>query len=118
MIAPLASKDDGQLLLSKIPSLEDVNDGDNQSLVDFLGNISLAITQAAAFIRENSMTVQACIHELNASDLDLQDYLDENLPDLRRYPGSENSVNRTRKLSFDQIAKHSPRAADLLSLMV
>ena len=100
------------------PRLKNVNDGDIQILVEILGNIPLAITQAAAFIQENSMTVQTYIEELKASDSDLQDYLDENLPDPRRYPDSENSITRTWKLSFDQIAKHLPRAANLLSLMV
>jgi len=118
MITPLASRDAEQLLRSKIPRLENVNDEDIQILVEILGNIPLAITQAAAFIQENSMTVKTYIQELKASDSDLQDYLDENLPDPRRYPGSENSVTRTWKLSFDQIAKHLPRAANLLSLMV
>ena len=118
MITPLAPRDAEQLLRSKIPRSEKPNDEDIQILVEILGNIPLAITQAAAFIQENSMTVKIYIEELKASDSDLQDYLDENLPDPRRYPGSENSVTRTWKLSFDQITKHLPRAANLLSLMV
>ena len=118
MITPLASKDAEQLLLSKIPPLDTVNHENLQTLVEILGQIPLAITQAAAFIQENSMSVQTYIDELKASDSDLQDYLDESLPDPRRYPHSENSVTRTWKLSFDHIAKHFPRAADILSLMV
>jgi tetratricopeptide (TPR) repeat protein len=117
-IEALPPKDAEQLLVSKIPRLENPNSADIYSLNEILGNIPLAITQAAAFIRENSMTVEAYIKELKTSDSDLQDYLDENLPDPRRYPDSENSVARTWKLSFDQIAKHFPAAADLLSLMV
>jgi tetratricopeptide (TPR) repeat protein len=118
IIKPLAARDAEQLLQSKIPRIENGSDEHGQILVEILGNIPLAITQAAAFIQENSMTVQTYILELKASDSDLQDYLDENLPDPRRYPGSENSVTRTWKLSFDQIARQMPRAADLLSLMV
>jgi tetratricopeptide (TPR) repeat protein len=118
MITPLASKDAGQLLMSKISALEIVDNKNVENLVEILGNIPLAITQAAAFIQENSMTVQTYMKELSASDSDLQDYLDEDLPDPRRHPNSENSVIRTWKLSFDQIATHSPRAADLLSLIV
>ena len=118
MITPLASKDAGKLLRSRIPGLENINEEGTHNLVDILGYIPLAITQAAAFIQENSMTIKTYIEELKASDSDLQDYLDENLPDPRRYPDSVNSVTRTWKLSFDQIAKQSPRAADLLSLMV
>ena len=118
MITPLALRDAEQLLRSKIPKLENTNDNDIQILIEILGNIPLAITQAAAFIQENCITVKTYLEELKASDSDLQDYLDKNLPDPRRYPGSENSVTRTWKLSFDQIAKHFPRATNLLSLMV
>lgn len=118
MITPLALKDAEQLLLFKIPPLDRVNHENLQTLIEILGNIPLAITQAAAFIQENSMSVQTYIEELKASDSDLQDYLDESLPDPRRYPRSENFVTRTWKLSFDQIAKHFPRAANILSLMV
>lgn len=64
------------------------------------------------------MKVQGYIEALIASDSDLQDYLDKNLPDPRRYPHGENSVTRTSKLSFDQIAKQFTPAADLLSLLV
>ncbi|KAH8660872.1 hypothetical protein BGZ60DRAFT_456220 [Tricladium varicosporioides] len=117
-ITPLASRDAEQLLRSRITVLENLDDKDTQILVEILGCIPLAITQAAAFIQENSMTVKAYTKELEASDSDLQDYLDENLPDPRRYPGDENSVTRTWKLSFDQIAKHFPQAANLLSLMI
>jgi hypothetical protein len=81
MITPLTSRDAEQLLRSRIPRLKNVNNGDIQILVEILGNIPLAITQTAAFIQENSMTVQTYIEELKASDSDLQDYLDENLLD-------------------------------------
>jgi hypothetical protein len=75
-----------------------------QSLLKILGFIPLAITQAAAFIQENSMAITAYIKDLTESDSDLEDYLDEDLPDPRRDATSENSVVRTWKLSFDQIA--------------
>lgn len=118
MVTPLASRNAEQLLRSKVPRLETVHDEDIQVLVEIIGKIPLAITQAAAFIQENSMMVKQYIEELKASDSDLQDYLDENLPDPRRYPDSENSITRTLNMLLDQIAKHFPRAADLLSLMV
>src|SRR5437016_2781643 len=103
MITPLVLRDAEQLLRSRIPRLENKNNKDILILVEILGYIPLAITQAAVFIQENTMTVKTYIEELKASDSDLQDYLDKNLLDPRRYPGSENSVTRTWKLSFDQI---------------
>ncbi len=114
----MAPLDAEQLLRFRIPRWESVNIEGIQDLVELLGFIPLAITQAAAFIQENSITVKAYFDRLKESDLDLQDYLEEDLPDPRRYPESENSVIRTWKLSFDQIAQQGPRAADLLSIMV
>ena len=116
-ITPLPPLDAEQLLQVKVATDKGTSSSENQNLVATLGFIPLAITQAAAFIKENGMTVAAYTRDLEASDNDLQDYLDENLPDPRRDPTSENSVIRTWKLSFDQIAKQMPRAADLLSLI-
>jgi tetratricopeptide (TPR) repeat protein len=118
IVPPLAPLDAEQLLRFKIPRWESVNIEGIHDLVELLGFIPLAITQAAAFIQENSITVKTYFGRLKESDLDLQDYLEEDLPDPRRYPDSENSVIRTWKLSFDQIAQQRPRAADLLSIMV
>jgi len=50
IVTPLASRNAEQLLRSKVPRLETVHDEDIQVLVEILGNILLAITQAAAFI--------------------------------------------------------------------
>ena len=118
VVLPLAPLDAEQLLRYRIPTGDNVDNESIQDLVEMLGFIPLAITQAAAFIQENGITVQAYFERLKESDLDLQDYLEEGLPDPRRYPDSENSVIRTWKLSFDQIAKQKPRAAELLSIMV
>lgn len=66
-----------------------------QILLEELSFILLVITQAAAFISENRMIVAIYIKSLNNSNSDLQDYLDEDLPDPRRDPASKNSVIRT-----------------------
>ena len=93
------------------------NDDNSRILVDELAYIPLAITQAAAFISENQITLAEYLDILRTGDRDLQDLLDEDLGDLRRDPESQNSVIRTWKLSFDLISKQNPRAADMLSLM-
>lgn len=118
MIDPFSPEDAELLFRFKIPKGDNSSTTTVQILLKELGFIPLAITQAAAFISENSMTVAVYIESLNESDSDLQDYLDEDLPDPRRDPASENSVIRTWKLSFDQIAKQKPWAAEMLSLMV
>ncbi|RDW63506.1 hypothetical protein BP6252_11051 [Coleophoma cylindrospora] len=118
MVPPLNPPEAEQLLRCKIPSGDRLVTQEMQSLLEILGFIPLAITQAAAFIQENGIAVRQYINELQQSDSDLQDYLEEHIPDPRRYPESENSVIRTWKLSFDQIARQNTRAANLLSLMV
>ncbi len=117
IVNPFSPEDAELLFRSKIPEGDNSSTETVQILLKELGFIPLAITQAAAFISENSMTVAAYIQCLLESDSELQDYLDEDLPDPRRDPSSENSVIRTWKLSFDQIAKQKPRAAKILSLI-
>ncbi|KAK0642099.1 hypothetical protein B0T16DRAFT_394266 [Cercophora newfieldiana] len=50
-------------------------------------------------------------------DEDAKELLSEHLEDPRREIDTENSVMRTWKLSFDQISKNAPRAADILSIV-
>ena len=93
------------------------NDDNSRILVDELAYIPLAITQAAAFISENEISLVDYLEILRTGDSDLQDLLDEDLGDLRRDSESQNSVIRTWKISFDLISKQNPRAAEMLSLM-
>jgi hypothetical protein len=51
------------------------------NLFDKLGCLPLAITQAAAFISENKITLAEYIEILQASDLDVADLLSEDLHD-------------------------------------
>jgi hypothetical protein len=117
MVAPLAPLEAELLFACRISKGDIVNNEEVQRLLEILEFIPLAITQAAAFIEENSMEITTYIKDLTKSDCDLQDCLDENLPDPRRDATSENSSIRTWKLSFDQITKQRPQAAELLSLM-
>ncbi len=93
------------------------DDGQSTRLLEALGYIPLAITQAAAFINENQITLIKYLEMFRASDSDLQDLLDEDLGDLRRDSQNQNSVIKTWKMSFDLISKQKPRAAEMLSLM-
>ncbi len=109
-------KDAEALLKTKAPDDRwDAQDG--AILLKSLGYIPLAITQAAAFVRHYDISLRDYSVALNESDLNLQDYLSEELQDPRREIGYPNSIFRTWMLSFNQIRKQSPRAADMLSLM-
>ena len=88
-----------------------------ERLLNVLGSIPLAITQAAAFINRNRMTVQSYLAALEKDKQNMTDYLSQELQDHRRPRGFPNSVFRTWKLSFDQILAQEPPTAKLLSLM-
>jgi hypothetical protein len=105
-----------ELLRTRIAE-EDWSDVDAMRLIEELAYLPLAITQAAAFISDNSLTVSEYLELLDTGDADLKDLLSEHLEDPRRDMDTENSVMRTWKLSFDQISKGKPRAAQILSLM-
>jgi nucleoside phosphorylase len=90
---------------------------DSETLLEALGRIPLAITQAAAFIRRNEMSLQEYLRVFERNEQNLKDYLGTELQDHRRERGFPNSVFRTWKLSFDLIREQEPRAAAMLSLM-
>ncbi|KAF7502552.1 hypothetical protein GJ744_005491 [Endocarpon pusillum] len=86
-------------------------------LLDILGYVPLAITQAAAFIKRNRMSVQGYLAALEKDKQNLMDHLSQELQDPRRPRGFPNSVFQTWKLSFDQILTQEPQTAKLLSLI-
>ena len=115
-IPPLNPENSKDLLRYKI-SDENWSEDDAMQLVEHLSFLPLAITQAAAFASENSLSVSEYLEILITNEDDLKELLNEHLEDPRRDWRSENSVIRTWKLSFEQISKESPRAAEVLSLL-
>jgi len=116
-VGPFSGQEAIDLLLSKVRVFDPYNTLEIDSLVEILGRIPLAITQAAAFINRNKISVRQYAEEIAINKQILIDYLSIDLQDPRRERGFPNSVFRTWKLSFDQIQSHSPRAAEILSLM-
>lgn len=92
-----------ELLQSRIaPETWDLYAG--SSLVELLERLPLAITQAAAFISENSLTLDEYLKAFLADDSELAALLSEDSGDVRRDSQNRNSVLRTWKLSFDQVS--------------
>jgi tetratricopeptide (TPR) repeat protein len=116
-VGPLLAQEAGDLLRTKVRVVDSSNMPEVDNLVEILGRIPLAITQAAAFINRNKTSVQEYAGELAMDKQNFMEYLSSDLQDPRREPGFPNSVFRTWKLSFDQILTDSPRAAEILSLM-
>jgi hypothetical protein len=116
-VDPFSSQEAGDLLQAKVWVLDPSHAAEVDKLVETLGRIPLAITQAAAFINRNKISVAQYVDELAVDKQSFMAYLSEDLQDARREPGFPNSVFRTWKLSFDQIQADHPRAAEALSLM-
>jgi tetratricopeptide (TPR) repeat protein len=117
-ISPFSSQEARELLRSKLREDIDLLDTSSlERLLDVLGHIPLAITQAAAFMNRNRMSLQKYLAALEKDEQNLVDHLSEDLRDHRREPGFPNSVFRTWKLSFDQIQAQEPSTAKVFSLM-
>jgi len=113
------SVDEAQVLLrskARRP-IDGSDDGATQTLVEVLGRIPLAISQAAAYMNRNSMDVRKYLTALKKDQQNLIDHLSTELHDHRRERGYPNSVFRTWRLSFEQIRRQERRATEGLSLM-
>ena len=117
LVQPMSPSEAEELLRSQLDGPSAWNDDDSKTLLDSLEYIPLAITQAAAFISQNGLTLAEYLDLFHTNDSEVQDLLDENFEDLRRDPESQNSVIKTWKLSFDLISKQNLRAAEMLSFM-
>lgn len=106
-----------QLLYSRVREDDEAEQGAVKELLVILGNLPLAITQAAAFISENDITISEYLAEIKKDDSQVQEMLSMDLRDHRRYSDSGSSIISTWKLSFSQINKQQPLAAEILSLM-
>jgi hypothetical protein len=86
---------DAKRLLQKTLQEDDLNTDHSTELLEALDFLLMAITQAAAFIRENSISVGLYQDYLRASDKEVKDLFDETYHDLGRDPESRNSVFQT-----------------------
>ncbi|KAL8816805.1 MAG: hypothetical protein Q9223_004247 [Gallowayella weberi] len=119
LVENMSTDDAGALLRSRL-SQENLHSryvDDHIQLLDVLGHLPLAITQAAAYITENNIKVSEYMEILRENHAEVEDLLSEELGDHRRYPESPSSILESLKPSFDQINKQKPLAAELLSFM-
>ena len=93
----------------------DYDDADIRSLLEELDHLPLALSQAAAFIEENDVSIADYVSALRGKEA--EEFLHEELDDSRRDQESVNSVFRTWALSHNQIKLQKPRAAELLYLL-
>ncbi|KAJ9296192.1 hypothetical protein DTO271G3_5333 [Paecilomyces variotii] len=93
---------------------------DHQAVVSLLQQLTflpLAVTQAAAYINENGIEVSDYLSLLQQQEGDVMELLSEDFGDDGRYKDVQNPVAMTWLVSFQQVQKLDPLAAEYLSLM-
>ncbi|KAL8897618.1 MAG: hypothetical protein Q9207_007124 [Kuettlingeria erythrocarpa] len=116
VLQPMSKEEAQSLFLSKLgDELSKSDQKELYRLLKELDHLPLAVSQAAAFIQENGVSITDYINALHGEEA--EEFLDEELDDARRDEESVNSAFRTWKISYDQIKQQKPRAAELLSLL-
>lgn len=87
------------------------------TLLDRLTYLPLAIVQATAYINENGIDLADYLALLNEQDDEVIELLGEDFDDDGRYAEVQNPVATTWLVSFEQIRRRHPLAADYLSFM-
>ena len=96
---------------------------DNQSdeslkeLAEELGQVPLALVQAASFINQNSESVGRYLQLYRQSDSTKIQLLSDTFEDEGRHELSKNPIATTWCVSFEYIEEHDPQAAALLSFI-
>ncbi|KAJ5813768.1 uncharacterized protein N7503_000518 [Penicillium pulvis] len=86
-------------------------------LVQQLCGLPLALIQAAGFINENCVSLEAYLTLLCEQEDTMIDLLSEDFEDSYRYTESKNPVAVTWMISFQQVKRLSDLAADILSFI-
>jgi tetratricopeptide (TPR) repeat protein len=87
------------------------------ALLEQLTFLPLAISQAAAYINSNDIKLSDYIALLKEQESDVIELLSEDFGDDGRYQDIQNPVATTWLISFQQVQRLNPLAADYLSFM-
>jgi tetratricopeptide (TPR) repeat protein len=85
-------------------------------LLEILTYLPLAIVQAAAFINSNDISVSGYVSLFQGTGGETE-LLNEHFEDPSRYRELDSTIAKTWHISFDQIRKQDPLAAEYLSFM-
>lgn len=93
---------------------------DDENIFEFLELLTylpLAIVQAAAFIKENDISIPQYISIYQETEDEIIKVLSEDFEDYGRYRDMKNPIATTWHISFDQILKDNMLAAEYFSFM-
>lgn len=93
------------------------NTNETIALLEQLMFLLLAISQAAAYINSNDIKLSDYIALLKEQESDVIELLSEDFGDDGRYQDIQNPVATTWLISFQQVQRLNPLAADYLSFM-
>lgn len=110
-------KEASVLLLAKLSDDKGLSLEDADELTKALEYLPLTITQAAAYLKQIDISAFEYLQLFRKGEADIPNLLAESIDDPGRDRETSNSIFQTWKISFDQIMKQSPAAADILSLM-
>ena len=111
------SQEATSLLERLLTRKEPINDTVLQELLDELTYLPLAITQAAAYLNRNQVSIAKYLGLLRGTEKDMVSLMSREFCDSMRYEGTQNAVATTWIVSFEQIHRLDSAAADLLSFM-
>jgi tetratricopeptide (TPR) repeat protein len=86
------------------------------TLLESLAHLPLAVVQAAAFMNNNDISVSSYISLLQEAGTETE-LFSEHFEDSSRYRELESTIGKTWHISFDQIRRQDPLAAEYLSFM-
>ena len=89
---------------------------DIDQLLKLLERLPLAIIQAAAFINSNNISISEYLSLFRTAGTETE-LFSEHFEDPSRYIELESTIARTWHISFDQIQKQDPLAAEYLAFM-
>ncbi len=105
-------------LLGDRADMIDANTSASATLLGCLSCLPLALVQAAAYILENDVTrIEDYLQLWDTTEEAIVDLLSEDFEAETRYPELRNPVAATWLISFEQIRKQNPRAADMLAFL-
>ena len=111
--------EDDALMLFKQKLGNESHDAGVLQLLQHLDHMPLAISQAAAYIRQRKprVTVLKYLKDVQQNETDKASLLKVTVKDRRRDGKASNSILATWQISFEYIRSEQPSAAGLLSLM-
>ncbi|KAL4790654.1 hypothetical protein BDV19DRAFT_372080 [Aspergillus venezuelensis] len=111
------TNEESKCLIKNTVTGQILEEDEMNELSQLLGNLPLAIVQAAAFMQENTISVSEYIELYNDSEETSMDLLCEPFETLGRDTGVPNAVATTLIMSIGQIKDRDSRAVEILQLI-